>query len=430
FSSFANSQINVSQTAIQNFYNQHIKEFQKPEVVSVEYILLSAKDLISKIHPTDTELLKYYNESPESFNLPAQWKFISILIPTEKTTLSDSYKSAEMKANDVYKKAEQGKDLTALVKEDSISIDNTYSKTFTPLNNIPKEIQNALSNVTTPNEFIKPIQVSKGFLIVKVIDYKKSEPQSFDKVKDQVKAAVILQQSEEQLAAAKEKLANITYEHPASLKPAAEALGLPIQTTTLFSKDKGNDEISNNFKVREAAFSSDVLNALNNSDVIPINNNTVVVLRIKSHSPTMPSPLSEVQQQIAEKLKTLEIETRASKLATKIIAQLKTGATPESIAKEYNVNWINSGLVARHSTKVDPAILDQAFDLPNTDKSYGIAKMTNGYAIVNLKSIQNGALNHSEDYNVFAEQIQNTQGLLEYQLYKQSLMKKANIIIE
>jgi len=428
FKSLSKSPVTLSQNTIQAYYNQHIKDFQKPETVSVEYILLSTKDLVNKIHPNDAELLKYYNETPESFNLPAQWKFISILIPIEKNASPETYKAAEAKSNEMYKEAQQGKDLTAIAH--SLSIDNTHSNHFITLNNAPGEIQNALLDATKPGTLIKPIQVHNGFMIIKVIDYKKPEVQPYDKVKEQVKSAVILQRSQEQLAAAKEKLTNISYEHPSSLKPAADALGLTIQTTGLFSKDKGNDDFSNNPKIREAAFSSDVLNALNNSDVIPITNDTVVVLRIKSHSPSTSSPLSEVQQQITEKLKTIEMENRTSQLANKIISKLKAGTTPESIAKEYNITWVNPGLVTRHSTKVDPAILDQAFDLPKVEKSYGIAKITNGYAIVSLKSIQDGTLNHSEDYDIFSEQIQNTQGLLEYQLYKQSLIKKANIIIE
>jgi peptidyl-prolyl cis-trans isomerase D len=319
---FLKQPITFSQDKIQAYYNQHIKDFQKPEQVNIEYLLLSRKDLMSKIHPTDSELMKYYN------------------------------------------------------------------------------------------------------------DYKKPETQSFDKVKNEVMTAVIFQQSEEQLANLKEKLANLTYEHPSSLKPAAEALGLPIQVTGLFSKNKGNDEFSNNPKIRDAAFSSDVLNALNNSDVIPMSEDSVVVLRIKSHSPSTSSPLSEVQQQITERLKSADLENRASQLANTIISQLQSGQPSDSVAKQNNLVWVNSGFVTRHSTKVDPAILDVAFDLPNTEKSFVIAKMANGYAIVGLKAVKNGSLMHSEDYDAFADQIQNTQGLLEYQLYTQSLMKKAKIVIE
>jgi peptidyl-prolyl cis-trans isomerase D len=322
FSSFLKQPIEMSQAKIQAYYNQHMKDFQKPEKVSIEYISLSAKNLMDNIHPSDAEILKYYT------------------------------------------------------------------------------------------------------------DYKSSNTQPFEKIKDQMKSALIHQQAEEQFANLKEKLANLTYEHPSSLKPAADALGLTIQTTSDFSKEKGVDELSNQSKVREIAFSPDVLNASNNSDVIAVNNNSAVVLRIKSHSPATASPLNEVKDQITEKLKTVEIENKASQLAKQIMAELKSGQTPEAIANKYKLAWINAGLVTRHSTKVDSAILDIAFDLSAAANSYDIAKLEKGYAVVGIKSIKNGALSRPEDYDAFAEQIQNTQGLLEYQLYKQNLIKKAKIVIE
>ena len=58
---------------------------------------------------------------------------------------------------------------------------------------------------------------------------------------------------------------------------------LPIKTSELFTKDKAGKDISQFKKVRDTAFSNDVLNLQNNSDVIQFNPETVIVLRVKSH---------------------------------------------------------------------------------------------------------------------------------------------------
>jgi peptidyl-prolyl cis-trans isomerase D len=429
---FLNQPVTISQDTIQKYYNSHLEDFKKPEQVNVEYIVVSAKEIMNSLHPSDAELKKYYDENADSFNLPAKWKFVSLVIPVASNSTPEMLKQAEAKASEIYAKVEQGADLNTIARDYSLSKDSIISHDFITLNAVPAEVQSVLTAITAP-QVIKPIKVNNGFLVIKITDYKKPEPQLFDQVKDQVKEALIVPKAEEQFANVKEKLANITYEHPESLKSAADELGLSIQVSKMFSRDKGDDDISNNSKIRDAAFSSDVLNSKNNSDVIPLSNDEVVVLRIKSHTPSAALPLSDVQNQISEKLKSIEINNRVTQHANEILQKLQTGANPDDVVKQYNLVWTNAGWLTRHTTKIDSAILDVAFDLPRPatiNKSYALAKVPSGYALVGLISIKNGALARSDDYDAFSEQVQNTQGLLEYELYKQSLMEQAKIVIE
>lgn len=426
--SFLKQPFSVSQDAISAYYKQHIEDFKKPEQVAIEYISISVKDMMSKINISDQELKNYYNENVASFNLPARWKYISLLIPFDTTITPETTKQAQNKADEIYKKVEQGSDFNVLIKQYSLKSDIS-SHDFVSINQVPSELQNELMSVTTPGYVIKPIKQKNGFLIIKVIDYKKPESQSFDQVKEQVKEAVLIPKAEEQFANIKEKLVNITYEHPDSLKPAAQTLGLSVQETEPFTRNKGNQDISNNIKVREAAFSNDVLNLQNNSDVIPITTDSVVVLRVKSHSKETFLPFNSVQNEIIEKLKSKAVDDSAAKLANEIRDKLQTGSNPNDIANQYKLVWNHSGLIGRHSTKVDPGILDVAFDLPRSLNSYAVAKTQNGYAIVGLTAIRNGALTRPEEYDAFSEQVQNSQGLLEYELYKQSIVNKAKVEI-
>jgi hypothetical protein len=109
-------------------------------------------------------------------------------------------------------------------------------------------------------------------------------------------------------------------------------------------------------------------------------------------------------------------------------------ASPEQVMQSYHLSWSPAGIIGRHSTKIDSAILDAAFSIPKQEgdntTSYTITKIPSGYAIIAVKTIKEGTLNNKDEYRVFAEQIQNTQGLLEYELYKDSLIKQAKIVIE
>jgi peptidyl-prolyl cis-trans isomerase D len=257
---------------------------------------------------------------------------------------------------------------------------------------------------------------------------------AFDTVKDKVKTAYIRQRAEEQFADLREKLADYTYEHPSSLDYAAGKLNLVIKTSPLFAKNESGIDIAKYAKVRQVAFSNDVLNSQNNSDLIQLNPETLVVVRVNSHVPAKLLPLANVSNQIENKLKNREAATQAEKFAEDLQAKLQAGANPEQLATSHKLSWNKVGYIGRYSNQADPAILDSAFRLPRPDAkhmvSYGVTKLPNGYAIIALKAVKDGNLpDDRKQYDVFAQQVQDSNGLLEYELYKQSQIKQAKIII-
>ncbi len=263
-----------------------------------------------------------------------------------------------------------------------------------------------------------------------------SKGQSYEAVKNKLKETFIHQKAEEEFADKKDKLANLTYEHPDSLQTAAQELNLPIRTTASFTRDKAGKDITASPKVREAAFGNDVLNLRNNSDVISIDPQSVIVLRIKSHVPATVLPLSVVRNQIEEKLKTVTIEKSAFDLANKIKDTLAGGKSSLSqISQEYHLQWNNPGFIGRHATKIDQAILENTFEMPapaqSAQATYAVAKVPNGFVVIALAGVRPGNVDASqEQHQAFADQIQSSQGGLEYELYKSSLMRKSKIVIE
>jgi peptidyl-prolyl cis-trans isomerase D len=262
-----------------------------------------------------------------------------------------------------------------------------------------------------------------------------SAVQPFEKVKDKVSTAYIHQKAEELFSDLKEKLANSSYEHPDTLEITAKLLSLPIKKSTLFAQTLGGtDELTANAKVREISFSNEVLNQGNNSDVITLNPETIVVLRIDTHHPATLIPLEAVQNKIIQQLKNLAASKQTAELALEIVKKIKEGLPLAKATQDYNLHWNKAGFVGRHSDKIDSAILDAAFSLPqpSSGKGYVVsAKMPNGYVLIILDGVRDGNLSDTDknQYKVFAEQVQNSQGLLEYELYKQSEIMRAQVSI-
>jgi len=432
---FNRQPVSISEEKIAAYYAQHQDEFKTSEQVNIEYILLSTNDLANKIQPSEEQLKNFYNDNSSSFSSPTEWQLDVLTLPVSPNATADDVKKAQLKMGEVIKLANSGSDFASLAKQYALVRENQLNS-WHSLTQIPVDLQKVVANLTKQGELSSLVPTEKGLVLIKVIAYKMPLVESYAAVKDKVKDAFKRQKAEEQFADIREKVASLSYEHPDSLQSTSKELGMPIQTSGLFTKEKGGKDLTSNNKVREVAFSNDVLNLQNNSDLIQLDPSSAVVLRVKTHMPAAIVPLATVKNQIEDKLKEIAINEKLSNLADEITTRLQAGKLlPDQISHEYHLNWINSGFIGRHSTKIGQAIVEKAFEIPspleNKKVNYAAIKISTGYAVVGLVDSKPGnALVSKEQYQAFSDQIQTSDGTLEYELYKDSLIKKAKIVLE
>src|SRR5690606_9696973 len=150
-------------------------------------------------------------------------------------------------------------------------------------------------------EVAGPVTTDFGVHIIKLLSVRTPEFPSFEKMHDQLVADFRRQQVDERYYKLAEQLTELTYANPQTLDVAAEALGLTVQEVANVTRDSGTG-IAANPAVREAAFSSDVLQDGVNSDPIELGEHHVVVLRVTDHQPAQPRPLAEVRDAIVTHL--------------------------------------------------------------------------------------------------------------------------------
>ncbi len=421
----------ISDDEVVAYYKQHQNDYKAPEKVSVDYLALSMKDLIAAVTVTDAALKTFYNENINSFTIPAQWNVDQLLIPLNENASDQEVSAAKKKADDIIDKLNHGTDFATAAKEFPANNAEKKSLTWVTLTQVSPELQKAVSELTSLGQLSAPIHTKNGFVVLKLIGVKASQVQPFDTVKDKAKEVLSRQQAEEKFAELRDKLANVTYEHPDSLDTAAKTLGLTVKTSSTFSQADGSDDISGNQKVRDAAFTNDVLNSQNNSDVIQVSPDLAIVLRIKSHTPATVLPLADVKQKIIDTLTAQKAEAKAEAMALEIKNKLQNHTAPDAIAQQYHFDWTKLGFIGRYATKVDSAILYTAFRTPrpqNGEAVYAEVKTPQGFAIVATHAIRDGSNSSNQpQYDVYAEQVQNSDAMLEYKLYVESLLKKAKI---
>ena len=97
-------QVKVSAADVEKYYADHSSEFQIPERVKVDYVILSVDAAEQSVQVTDEELRKIYEENREArFSTPEERHASHILIAAPATASADEKAKAKAEAEDIYK---------------------------------------------------------------------------------------------------------------------------------------------------------------------------------------------------------------------------------------------------------------------------------------------------------------------------------------
>lgn len=214
-----------------------------------------------------------------------------------------------------------------------------------------------------------------------------------------------------------ERLANISYEQPDSLVPAAENLGLSIKHSDWLDRRGGAGDLSSP-KVTDAAFSEEVLAEGRNSEVIELGANSLLVLRVQAHEEAQQRPLAEVRDTVLQAYKREQAEKQALAAGEAALSRLREGAGLAGLAEESGWSVIDGGEVGRDDLALPQEVLDQTFALPRPSEGqsqYGGSPLASGdYALVAVSGVKDGELKDETARRLLANQLQSSQGRSEY----------------
>ncbi|WP_432741207.1 SurA N-terminal domain-containing protein [Methylobacter sp. G7] len=319
-----------SEEDIAAYYQQHQDLYQTPEQVSVEYIELALEDIAKTIAVTDDKLKAYYEEQKDQYTTAERRKISHILFAIndkvdEKTALDKALKAQEELAI---------KDFATVAAE--FSDDKLSAKTGGDLGlfNVgvmEKSFEDAASALKL-GEVSKPVKSAFGYHLIKVTELMPGEIKPFDAVKNEATKAFQKAQAETAFYESAETLTEMSYENPDNLKTVADALGITIQKSALFTKNKG-DGIAADEKIRHASFTEEVLQG-NNSTPIELGTDRLVVLRLSEHKTAAVRELKDVKQDIVAVLLADKAKLQAVETARQIKARLQAGESIQTVAAE------------------------------------------------------------------------------------------------
>lgn len=256
----------------------------------------------------------------------------------------------------------------------------------------------------------------------------------FDAVKNEISAQLINQKTQQLFSEQSQKLSDLTYTNAGSLDIAAKSLGLPVQSTDYFTRTGEKTGLLSNPQVLSTAFNEDVLKNSNNSNVIPIGDKAVIVLRAKNYQPSAILPLANVKNNIVQQLQQQMARDQAKQKGEAILQAARSGQNLTALSQQNHLNWQANQNVNRQSAGLDMQILRAAFSLPkdtpqNQPNIAGTSLANGDFAIIDVTQIKDAVANNitPAQLTVIQNELENSYAQLDYQSYVDYVLKHAKI---
>ncbi|MCW3171025.1 SurA N-terminal domain-containing protein [Shewanella subflava] len=402
------------------YYDSNLTQFNSPEQVSLEYVELNVNDIAKDVSVDDAEISQNYADNQAQYKTPEK-RLASHIYAASGDDAADKAKLEAIAA-----RIAAGEDFAELAKtesEDQFSAEQGGQIDWFEQGVMDPAFDEALFGLEK-GQVSGVVKGEFGFHIIKLVDIQPGAVAAFDDVKDKIIAQVKEKKALDIFYGLQTKLADTSYEIPDTLLDTANAVKKEVQTTGLFTRDNPPANLNKPALVK-AAFSDQVLTSGMNSDVIELEPNHVVVIRVKQHLDAGTLSFDKVESNIVQRLKQDKANEAAREKAAGYMTQLKAGDFALTDAQLITVSKLG-----RFNQDIDAAIANKAFKMPAPEAgavSIDTAALGSGYAVVVLDKV-----NAAETIDVSAlqsvkEGLARQYGQADYRAVIDSLKAKAKI---
>jgi peptidyl-prolyl cis-trans isomerase D len=379
--------VSIDPEEIDTYFVDNKQRFMTPEQLSIKFVTLSKSDFYDRVEVTDEELQDAYLDAQNTASQKSEVEASHMLFLVDDAQTEEQ--ALEL-ASIAHKQLEQGQDFASAAQQysqdDSTSADGGYIGLLAK-GEFGEDFDAALFDLPL-GTYSSPVVTEFGVQIIYAHAQSAVVQPSFDDQKQALSLSLKQSGAESLFVAASEDMADIAFSSR-DLLEVADALGLSVETSVLFGREGGEGIVSDD-RVVSAAFSDDVLLQGNNSSVLEIASDKLVVIRVNQHNEAAQQPIEDVKVEI---IKYLVAQKAAAALETKVdayVEQLKNGANMASVATAEELSWQQYDEVSRGSNLVSSVLAQSAFRIPRPESGvrYGIAPSYSGdVSIIQLQSV-------------------------------------------
>ena len=424
-----NDKVTVSDDEIDAYYQANQGDFQHPEQVNLEYVLLDAAALSTDVDLSEEAIKAYYQDHQAAYKAPEKRRVAHILVDLNKD-------NAEQEAADILAKVQQGEDFAELAK--TLSSDTFSGENGGELDWFEKGVMDpdfeaaafALANVGDTSAVVKS---EFGYHVIKLLEVQANAAAPFEEVKDKIAKTLKHDKAMEVFYDKLQKLSEMAFEVPDTLTEAADAAELTVQQTGLFSRDTAAGDFAN-AQVLVPAFSADLREEQVNSEVIELSPEKVMVIRVNEFKPQSTKALAEVKDTITLLLTRDKATAAANEFVMQLMTALDKGEDITALLAPYDFSFSEPESVSRMAPGTSPEVARQVFTMakPETGKVQRakVALLNGDLALVELTGVTElpaETLPSEAETQQLSQFVQNTQADTSYQALLKLLQARADI---
>lgn len=370
----------VSPEELQSFYDAHKKQLLTPETFTVEYLVLTPKDVEKRIQITDEQIATYYDKNKAQF------------VTKGEANLAHIQVANEAEANAIAQQLNNGADFAALAKEkstDKLSAAQGGNLGWAKAGTFPQAFENA-ANQLQVGQVSQPIKIDNAYHIIKVIDRKAENVIPLAQVKDKITETIRKELLASEYSTVARDMANSAFENSGSLEAVAKVAGLDIHKTSAFTQANVPAELQHE-AVEKALFESDLRQTGQNSEALDVGDSTnprTMFVRISDFQAEREKTLEEAKTDVEAMVKREKAEKTLLSNAEANLAALNEGKNNISFGETQT-------LVYAQAQAQQPVLAKTVFNMPKpTDKAtFQIARNVKGdVIIVALDKVSDGTL--------------------------------------
>ncbi len=321
----------VGDDEIRKYYDASQAEFQTPESVKAEYVVLTLDDIAAQVPAvSEADARAYYDQNQSKYGQAEERRASHILLTAGDGGSAKDKDGARRKAQEILARLkanpgefeklarEQSKDPGSAAQGGDLGWfgRNMMVKPFEEAAFALKEGQ--LSDV---------VESDFGFHLIKVTGVKGAQVKPFDEVRASIETELKRQAAGKRFAEVAEQFSNSVYEQADSLKPVADKLKLQVLSIDTLTRAgvpprPGAPQLFTP-RLVEALFTDEAIKNKRNTEAIEVAPNTLVAARVVEHRPAAVRPLTEVRDQIKARVEQREAARLAREAGQARLAELQ-----------------------------------------------------------------------------------------------------------
>jgi peptidyl-prolyl cis-trans isomerase D len=413
---------------VQAYYDARPDDFRSPESVDFEYLEINRESLSAAMEIGEDVLQQYYEDNSGRFRQDEQRVASHILI-----TFDGDEEAAEAQATSITARVQAGEPFADLARQ--YSKDGGTANQGGSLGSVMQsQMPGALGDTIfamDKGDIRGPVRTDFGFHVIMLEDVVEGGPLPLDQVRAELMQELRSQGIEGQVQQLERELSDALFD-ATDLQAVSESSGLEIQTVSGFTRT-GGAPFGANQSVIEAVFDPLVMVERQISDLVEVDANRSVMIRVTEHHEEARRPLAELKDDIVFALQSERALNMVDDRSRRLRDALSEGGSFSAMAEELEATFVPNVTLNRLDETIDKAVLDAIFRAKKPASGLsrlGSVTTTEGnYAVFTVNAVFPGRPEAIPlaDRDQRKEELQNAAGGADYVAFLNELTRNADI---